>query len=57
MLKNSLLLKLHIPIMEVKKNLNFDINKFKKFKDKIEYIVVDAEPRNILKSNKRRIKR
>ena len=31
-----------------KKKLNFDINKFKKFKDKIEYIVVDAEPRNIL---------
>ena len=27
-----------------KKKLNFDINKFKKFKDKIEYIVVDKEP-------------
>ena len=31
-----------------KKKLNFDINNFKKFKDKIEYIVVDAKPRNIL---------
>ena len=32
-----------------KKKLNFDINKFKKFKDKITYIVVDQEPDNILK--------
>ena len=31
-----------------KKNLNFDINNFKKFKDKIEYIVVDKQPDNIL---------
>ena len=31
------------------KRLNFDINKFKKFKDKIEYIVVDNQPQNILK--------
>ncbi len=30
-----------------KKKLNFDINKFKKFKDKIIYIVVDKEPENI----------
>ena len=30
-----------------KKKLNFDINKFKKFKDKIEYIVVDSKPENI----------
>ena len=29
------------------KKLNFDINKFKKFKDKIIYIVVDKEPENI----------
>ena len=31
------------------KKLNFDVNKFKKFKDKIEYIVVEKEPDNILK--------
>ena len=31
------------------KKLNFDINNFKKFKDKIEYIVVDTQPQNILK--------
>ena len=30
------------------KKLNFDINKFKKFKDKINYIVVDQQPNNIL---------
>ena len=30
-----------------KKKLNFDINKFKKFKDKITYIVVDDQPNNI----------
>jgi Glycosyltransferase family 17. len=28
-----------------KKKLNFDINKFKKFKDKITYIVVENQPR------------
>ena len=32
-----------------KKKLNFDINKFKKFRDKINYIVVDKQPSNILK--------
>ena len=32
-----------------KKKLNFDINNFSKFKDKIEYIVVNEEPKNILK--------
>ncbi len=32
-----------------KKNLNFDINRFKKFKDKIKYIIVDKPPQNILK--------
>ena len=31
-----------------KKKLNFDINKFRKFKDKIIYLVVDEEPKNIL---------
>tara|TARA_B100000963_G_scaffold165637_1_gene143879 strand:- start:5813 stop:6682 length:870 start_codon:yes stop_codon:yes gene_type:complete len=30
------------------KKLNFDINKFKKFKDKINYIVVEKHPQNIL---------
>ena len=34
-----------------KKKLNFDINKFKKFKDKIEYIVVNEQPPNILETN------
>ena len=31
-----------------RKKLNFDINKFEKFKNKIEYIVVDREPKNII---------
>ena len=31
-----------------KKKLNFDINKFKKFKDKIDYIIVEKQPENIL---------
>ncbi len=31
-----------------KKKLNFDINRFKKYKDKITYIVVDNQPDNIL---------
>ena len=31
------------------KKLNFNINNFRKFKDKIEYIVVDTQPENILK--------
>ena len=31
-----------------KKDLNFDINKFQKFKDKIIYLVVDKQPDNIL---------
>ena len=35
--------------MEQKKKLNFNINHFKKFKDKINYIVVDRPPSNILK--------
>ena len=29
------------------KKLNFDINKFRKFKDKIEYIIVDKQPSSI----------
>ena len=33
-----------------KKKLNFDINKFKKFKDKITYIVVDEPPPNLFLS-------
>ena len=32
-----------------KKKLNFDINKFKKFKDKITYLVVDEHPKDIIK--------
>ncbi len=35
-----------------KKKLNFDINKFKKFKDKITYIVVENQPDNILELSK-----
>ena len=31
------------------KKLNFNINNFSKFKDKIIYIVVDKKPPNILK--------
>ena len=33
------------------KKLNFDINKFSKFKDKIEYIIVDSLPNNIEQIN------
>ena len=32
-----------------KKKINFDINKFNKFKDKIEHIVVENEPEDIIK--------
>ena len=31
------------------KKLKFDINNYRKFKDKIIYIVVDKQPNNILK--------
>ncbi len=31
-----------------KKKLNFDIKKFKKFQDKIDYLVVDKHPKNII---------
>ena len=34
-----------------KKKLNFDINKFQKFKDKITYVIVENQPQNILKIN------
>ena len=30
-----------------KKNLNFDINLYPKFKDKIEYLVIEEEPKNL----------
>ena len=31
-----------------KKELNFNINNFKKFKDKINYLVIDQPPANLL---------
>ena len=34
-----------------KKKLNFDINNFKKFKDKINYVIVDKQPPNISEIN------
>jgi beta-1,4-mannosyl-glycoprotein beta-1,4-N-acetylglucosaminyltransferase len=34
-----------------KKDLKFDINNFERFKDKIEYIIVDDQPPNILQTN------
>ena len=36
------------------KKLNFDINKFNKFKKKIEYIVIDDLPTNV-QSNKNKL--
>ena len=33
-----------------KKNLNFDINNYSKFKDKIEYLVIEEEPKGIVKN-------
>ena len=39
-----------------KKELNFDINKFPKFKDKIIYIVLETEPKDIIyKDNSKKI--
>ena len=35
-----------------KKELNFDINKFQKFKDKIIYIVQETEPKDIIYQDK-----
>tara|TARA_Y100000591_G_C21771373_1_gene665752 strand:- start:51 stop:935 length:885 start_codon:yes stop_codon:yes gene_type:complete len=42
-----------------KKNLNFDINNFPKFKDKIQYLVIENEPEGIIenKNKKSSIKR
>ena len=34
-----------------KKKLNFDINNYPKFKDKITYIVIDKEPDGIIEEN------
>ena len=34
-----------------KKNLNFDVDKFPKFKDKIKYLVLNAQPSNLEKIN------
>ena len=34
-----------------KKELNFNINNFSKFKDKIEYLVIDHEPEGIINGN------
>ena len=34
--------------MVQKKKLNFDLKNFGKFKDKIDYIIVDKEPPNLL---------
>ena len=34
-----------------KKKLNFDINKFSKFKDKIEYVVIENEPEGLVYEN------
>ena len=39
-----------------KKELKFDINKFKKFKNKIIYLVVDKQPKNILNFNENETK-
>ena len=33
-----------------KKKLNFDINNYPKFKDKISYIIIDEEPKGIIGS-------
>ena len=33
------------------KKLNFDIKKFSEFKSKIEYIIIDKQPKNILQKD------
>ena len=38
-----------------RKKLNFDINNFKKFKDKIIYLVIENEPEGIQSSNQKKI--
>ena len=37
--------------MEKKKKLNFDINKYKKYRDKIIYKIIDSEPENIIQAS------
>ena len=37
-----------------KKKLNFDINNYPKFKDKIVYVVIDREPDGIIQENNRK---
>ena len=46
--RNLLLLSLFIHIVE-KKSLNFNIDDYPKFKDRIKYIVIDKEPENLIK--------
>ena len=35
----------------IKKKLNFDMNNYQKFKDKIIYLVIDHEPKDIIRNN------
>ena len=35
-----------------KKNLNFEINRFKQFRNKINYIVIDNEPNDLIETKK-----
>ena len=37
------------------KKLNFDIDNYKKFKDKIIYLVIDKEPDDIIKEDEKKI--
>ena len=39
----------YILTVEKKKKLNFDINNYPKFKDKIIYLVIDKEPQNLIR--------
>ena len=41
------MLSLDLTIKEKKKKLKFDFKKFSKFKDKINYIIIDRFPRNL----------
>ena len=36
--------------MQVRKNLNFKINDFKKFKEKINYIIIEDEPKDLVRT-------
>ena len=36
---------------EKKKKLNFDINNYPKFKNKIVYLIIDKEPENLIKND------